>query len=160
MISLKQFLLFTYLKDKTKEKSFNYVGIDISKLTFDVAINCSGQYVHHKFSNDVQKYIAGFNAGDHDMILSCLTDDVVWYMPQFINLQGKEAFDKEIENDAFTGRPVVTISRMTEENNVVIAEGAVQCYFKNGDLLDAVFCDVFEMENGLIKKLTTFQMTK
>ena len=108
----------------------------------------------------VQKYIDGFNAGDHAMILSCLTEDVVWYMPQFINLQGKEAFDKEITNDAFTGLPVITISRMTEENNVVIAEGAVQCYFKNGELLDAVFCDVFEMENGLIKKLTTYQMTK
>jgi len=108
----------------------------------------------------VQKYIDGFNAGDHAMILSCLTDDVVWYMPQFINLQGKQTFDKEIANDAFTGLPVITISRMTEENDVVIAEGAVQCYFKNGDLLDAVFCDVFEMENGLIKKLTTYQMTR
>ena len=108
----------------------------------------------------VQKYMDGFNAGDHETILSTLTDDVIWYMPQFINLQGKEAFDKEIANDAFTGLPKITISRMTEENNVVIAEGAVQCYFKNGDLLDAVFCDVFEMENGLIKKLTTYQMNK
>lgn len=108
----------------------------------------------------VQKYMDGFNAGDHEMILSTLTNDVVWYMPQFINLQGKEAFDKEIANDAFTGLPKITISRITEENNVVIAEGAVQCYFKNGDLLDAVFCDVFEMENGLIKKLTTYQMNK
>jgi len=38
------------------EKSFNYVGIDISKLTFDVAINCSGKYVHHKFSNDLKGF--------------------------------------------------------------------------------------------------------
>lgn len=108
----------------------------------------------------VQKYMDGFNAGDHAMILSCLTNDVVWYMPQFINIQGKEAFDNEIENDAFVGLPIITIKSMTEENNIVVAEGAVQANFKNGDLLDAVFCDVFEMENGLIKKLTTYQMNK
>lgn len=108
----------------------------------------------------VQKYMDGFNAGDHAMILSCLTDDVVWYMPQFINIQGKEAFDNEIENDAFVGLPTITIKSMTEENNIIVAEGAVQASFRNGDLLDAVFCDVFEMENGLIKKLTTYQMNK
>lgn len=108
----------------------------------------------------VQKYMDGFNAGDHEMILSSLTEDVVWYMPQFINIQGKEAFDNEIENDAFTGLPTVTVIKMVEENNVVIAEGAVQARFKSGNLLDAVFCDIFEMENGLIKKLTTYQMNK
>jgi uncharacterized protein len=108
----------------------------------------------------VEQYIAGFNAGDHAMILECLTDDVEWYMPGFIDLKGKEAFDNEIENDAFTGRPIVTISRYTEENDVVIAEGAVKCQFKNGDWLDAVFCDVFEMRGGKIKKLITYQMNR
>lgn len=108
----------------------------------------------------VQRYIDGFNAGNHEMILSCLTEDVVWYMPGFIDLSGKQAFDKEIENDAFQGKPVVAISRMTEERDVVIAEGSVRCQFRNGDWLDAVFCDVFEMREGLIAKLTTYQMNK
>ena len=38
------------------EKSFNYVGIDISKLTFDVALNLNGIYAHHKFSNDLKGF--------------------------------------------------------------------------------------------------------
>lgn len=38
------------------EKTFNYVGIDISKLTFDVALNSGDQYVHHKFSNDLKGF--------------------------------------------------------------------------------------------------------
>lgn len=38
------------------EKSFNYVGIDISKLTFDVALNCDGHYVHYKFANDIKGF--------------------------------------------------------------------------------------------------------
>ena len=49
---------------------------------------------------------------------------------------------------------------MVEEGEVVIAEGAVKCQMKAGGTLDALFCDVFEMEKGKIKKLTTYLMTK
>ena len=68
----------------------------------------------------VQKYIDGFNKSDHDRILSCLTDDIEWLMPGAFHLTGKGAFDKEIENDAFTGSPTAKITRMIEENDVVI----------------------------------------
>lgn len=108
----------------------------------------------------VKQYMDGFIAGNHKMILDCLTGDIEWYMPGFFHLSGKAAFDKEIENDYFEGKPKIEISRMTEENNVVIAEGSVQCKIKNGGMLDALFCDVFELESGKIKKLTTYQMNK
>ncbi|MBO9152116.1 nuclear transport factor 2 family protein [Chitinophaga sp. GCM10012297] len=108
----------------------------------------------------VELYIEGFNEGNDAKILSCLTEDVAWYMPGFIDIKGKTAFAGEIHNDAFTGKPGITISRMSEENNVVIAEGAVKASFKDGNQLDAVFCDVFEMENGKIKKLYTYQMNR
>jgi uncharacterized protein len=106
----------------------------------------------------VEKYLAGFNKGNHEQILSCLTDDVVWDMPGFIHLVGKEAFDKEIENPGFVGRPIIRLIRMVEENNVVVAEGSVRCQKKTGDYLNAVFCDVFLMQNGKIKQLNTYQM--
>jgi ketosteroid isomerase-like protein len=104
----------------------------------------------------VEKYIDGFNRSDHAQILSCLTEDIQWLMPCAFHLRGKVEFDAEIENDAFTGRPIVTITRMTEENNVVIAEGTVQAAWKNGGVLNAAFCDVFEMEGALIKRLVTY----
>ena len=108
----------------------------------------------------VQKYMDGFIASDHEMILSCLTDDVVWYMPGFFHLTGKEAFDKEIENDNFEGRPEIKIIRMIEENDIVVAEGSVQSRMKAGGMLDALFCDVFHMDKGKIKQLTTYLMNK
>jgi ketosteroid isomerase-like protein len=108
----------------------------------------------------VHQYMEGFNAGDHKKILECLTENIVWDMPGFFHLSGKEAFDKEIENDNFEGKPIINIIRMTEENNVVIAEGSVQCKIKTGGNLDALFCDVFQMENGKIKQITTYQMNK
>src|SRR5262245_33878239 len=106
----------------------------------------------------VEKYIDGFRKSDHEQILSCLTDAVVWEMPGAFHLSGKEAFDKEIENPAFVGRPTLTILRLIEENDFVVAEGKVQAQRKDGGLLNAVFCDVFAMESGRIKSLTSYLM--
>lgn len=101
----------------------------------------------------IEKYIDGFCKLDHEQILSCLTDDVVWEMPGIFHHEGKEAFDKEIENPAFTGRPIVTMERMTEEVNVVVLEGQVQGKKVDGSTFTAKFCDVFEMEDAKIKRL-------
>jgi ketosteroid isomerase-like protein len=108
----------------------------------------------------VQKYMDGFMASDHEKILSCLTDDVSWEVPGAFNLNGKEAFNKEIENENFTGSPNIQVIRMVEENNIIVAEGAVQSRMKDGGILDAVFCDVFHMHNGKIKHLTSYLMNK
>lgn len=106
----------------------------------------------------VTRYMEGFNTTDHPKILSCLTEDIVWEMPGLYHHSGKKAFDKEIENEAFTGSPTIKITRLIEESNIVVAEGTVKAKRKDGGLLDAVFCDVFIMENGLIKKLTSYMM--
>ena len=88
----------------------------------------------------VERYMEGFNKSDHEQILSCLTDDVVWEMPGQFHLVGKDAFDKEIEND------------------VVVAEGNVRCARRGGSFLNAVFCDVFVMRDAKINHLTSYMM--
>ena len=107
----------------------------------------------------VEQYMEGFRRSDHQMILDCLTDEVVWEMPGVYTHYGKEEFDREIENDNFVGSPTIQIKRLVEENDIVIAEGAVQGKMKNGNSLDAVFCDVFEMTSGKIERLTSYLMT-
>ena len=104
----------------------------------------------------VERYMDGFRKSDHEQILSCLTDDVEWEMPGAFHWVGKSAFDKEIENEAFVGSPTIEITRMTEENDVVIAEGTVRCRRKAGGFLNAVFCDAFTMQNGKIKRLVSY----
>jgi uncharacterized protein len=106
----------------------------------------------------VERYMDGFRTSDHAQVLSCLTDDVEWEMPGAFHLHGREAFDQEIENPAFTGRPAITVTRMTEENDVVVAEGSVQAQRASGGVLSAVFCDVFVMQRGKIKRLVTYLM--
>jgi uncharacterized protein len=109
-----------------------------------------------KNKRTVQEYMDGFTRSDHARILACLTDDVEWIIPGFFRSQGKADFDKEIENEAFVGSPTITVTRLTEENDVVVAEGSVRSARRDGGSLHAVFCDVFEMRDGKIARLTSY----
>jgi ketosteroid isomerase-like protein len=106
----------------------------------------------------VDEYMEAFEKGDHERVLSCLTDDVEWDIPGAFHVFGKEAFDGEIENEGFVGHPAIAVTRMTEENDVVIAEGTVRAQKKDGDFLNLRYCDVFDMQNGKIKRLTSYLM--
>ena len=106
----------------------------------------------------IEKYMGGFNKSDHKQILSCLTDDVEWVLPGVFHLNGKEEFDKEIENPAFEGKPVILVNRAIEEKDIVITEGTVRAKKKEAEFINLVFCDVFEMRDGLIQKLTSYLM--
>jgi uncharacterized protein len=106
----------------------------------------------------VEKYIEGFRRGDHAQILSTLTDDVVWELHGYKTLQGKDAFDAEIENDAFVGRPTLTIDRLVEEGNSVVAVGSGTVARQGGGGLEFVFCDVFTFTGDAISRLETYQV--
>src|SRR5690349_20034337 len=100
-----------------------------------------------KNKQTVQQYIDGFLRSDHAKELSCLHDDVSLVVPGVFSVTGKEAFDKEIENENFVGRPTIEIT-------------SVKSAMKNGALLDAVFCDVFQMQDGKIKQLTSYLVNR
>lgn len=71
----------------------------------------------------VERYIAGFNTSDHEQILSCLTDDIEWTVFGHFRITGKAAYDANIEGpDPVGAPPKVRITRMVEENDVVMAE--------------------------------------
>ena len=100
----------------------------------------------------------GFRRSDHDQILSCLTDDVEWEIPGAFHARGREAFDSHIQEDGFVGSPDITVTRLTEEGNVVVAEGSVRTQREDGTFLNLAFCDVFEMHDGRIRRLVSYLM--
>jgi ketosteroid isomerase-like protein len=106
----------------------------------------------------IDAYMDAFGRSDHAAVLACLTDDVEWVIPGMTHLHGKAAFDKEIENEAFTGRPTITVTRMIEQDDVVVAEGRVRCMRKDGVEMQLVFCDVFEMRKAKVRKLISYLM--
>jgi len=104
----------------------------------------------------VERYIAGFRALDHETILECLTDDVEWEMPPHFALRGKAAFDDAIENEETPGLPDIQLTRLVEEGDVVVAEGAVQAALTTGGRVDALFCDVFHFRGDKISRLVSY----
>jgi uncharacterized protein len=106
----------------------------------------------------VETYIEGFRRSDHALILSCLTDDVVWELFGYTTLTGKDAFDNEIENPDFVGSPELTIDRLVEEGDTVVAVGRGQVVRRDGEPLSFVFCDVFTFTGDRISRLETYQV--
>jgi uncharacterized protein len=97
-----------------------------------------------------------FARTDHRAVLACLTDEIEWVQPGAFRLHGKAAFEKEMQNEAFVGSPAINVSRMIEENKVVVAEGGVRCAKKGGGFLSVRFCDIFEMQDGKVRRLTSY----
>ncbi|MDX6769903.1 MAG: nuclear transport factor 2 family protein [Elusimicrobiota bacterium] len=105
----------------------------------------------------VERYMAAYRRLDHPAVLACLTDDVVWYVPGAFTKRGKAEFDKEIDGDGcFEGKPDINVTRLSEEDGVVVAEGTVLTHKKGGEPVRLAFCDVFELRGGLISKLTSY----
>ncbi len=98
----------------------------------------------------VGRYIDGFNKSDHEQILACLSDDIRWTVFGAFRLQGKEAYDAEIENPAFTGSPTITITRMVEEDDVIMAEMTLEAQRATGETMRAAMGEVFVMRDGKI----------
>ena len=106
----------------------------------------------------VEEYLAAFRESDHARVLATLTEDVQWVIPGAFHKKGKPAFDAEIENPAFEGKPDIRHQRLTEEGGVVVCEGRVKTKKKGGPELWLAFCDVFELRGGKIAKLTSYLM--
>jgi uncharacterized protein len=106
----------------------------------------------------VDRYMEAFTRSDKPAVLACLTDDVEWVLPGAFHLHGKAQFEAEIVNPAFEPNPDITTTRTVEENDVVVAEGRVRAVKTDGTAVHLVFCDVFEMRGGLIRRLTSYLM--
>lgn len=105
----------------------------------------------------VERYSDGFRTMDRALILSCLTEDVEWVIPGLFHVHGKEDFAKHIVDEGFADTPpTITVDRLLEAGDVVVAEGAVRAPKQGGTFLDLAFCDVFDMRNGKIRRLASY----
>ena len=106
----------------------------------------------------VETYFDGFRRSDHEQILACLTDDVVWDLPGYRHLTGKEAFDGEIENDQSAGPPALAVDRLVEEDATVVAIGTGEGRLKSGDGFRFAFCTVltFTPDADLITRVESY----
>lgn len=104
----------------------------------------------------VETYFEGFRRGDHQRILTCLTDDVIWDLPGYAHLTGKEAFDREIENEQFVGRPTLTVDRLVEEAETIVAIGEGAATHQSGQTHRFAFCTVFTFAGERIRRVESY----
>ncbi len=104
----------------------------------------------------VERYFDGFRKSDHEQILGCLAEDVVWDLPGYRHLVGKEAFDGEIESENFEGSPTLMVDRLVEEGDTVVAIGAGASTRKNGVEFRFAFADVFTFADDEIRRVESY----
>jgi ketosteroid isomerase-like protein len=104
----------------------------------------------------VAAYFEGFRTSDHELILGLLTDDVIWDLPGFKHLEGKAAFDAEIENPAFSGSPTLHVDRVVEDGDTVLTIGDGGGKTATGESHRFAFCDVFSFRGDLIARVESY----
>jgi uncharacterized protein len=103
----------------------------------------------------IEMYLA---TTDKSKLGALLADDVEWVewgngVPASGAItRGKEAHIKNLGDDELRDE----IHRLTEENNVVVAEGTAHVTKKDGSHLSVRYVDIFEVENGKIKRKSSF----
>jgi ketosteroid isomerase-like protein len=104
----------------------------------------------------VGRYFDGFRQRDHAMILTCLTDDVIWDLPGHAHLEGRAAFDAEIGNPAFQGRPTLHVDRLVIDGDTIVAIGSGVAALAAGGQHRFAYCDVFTFRRELIARVESY----
>jgi ketosteroid isomerase-like protein len=95
---------------------------------------------------------------DRAGVADLLADDFVWtewadgVPASGVQSRGKDAHLQNYGDDVLR----TEISRMTEENGVVVAEGTTRVHKKDGRILTVRFVNIFEMDSGKIRRKTSF----
>lgn len=105
----------------------------------------------------VEQFNELFGRQDWKAMTELLTEDIVREevgAPALI--RGKTEFERNMAPSPDVQGMTGNIARLTEEGNVVVAEGTVQLRKKDGSSMNIKFCDVFEFEGNKVKRQTSF----
>jgi uncharacterized protein len=97
-----------------------------------------------------------FEAGDHDGIIACLADEVVWEVPPHFTARGKDEFRAQITNPTADGPPSIELRNLVAEGNSVTLEGYVENKFVGGGVFKGRFHNAYVLRDGLIVKMTSY----
>jgi ketosteroid isomerase-like protein len=104
----------------------------------------------------IDHYMDGFRQSDHEAILGCLTDDVVWRIHGLRTTHGKAEFDDEIENPAFEGSPELTVERTIQDGDVVVVTGEGVGHHRETGRFRFAYSDLFTLRDGLIAQVDSY----
>lgn len=107
----------------------------------------------------VETYQTSLGNLDWDAVAGCLADDVErveWadgFPTSGVPVRGKAAVVKDLEAPR---EFQIQATRLTEENDVVVAECVVRVPLEGGGQFVGQCCAVYELENGKIRRMSSF----
>jgi len=104
----------------------------------------------------VDRYFEGFRRGDHEAVLGCLADDVVWDIVGVKRLRGKAEFDAEIESERFEGQPELAVHRLLADGELLVALGEGRGRLRGGGGFSFAFCTAFEFAGEAIGRVRSY----
>lgn len=105
-----------------------------------------------------KELVTKISTADRSTIGPLLADNIEWIEwadgvpPTGAITQGKTAYLQNYGDDELR----TEITRLVEENNVVVAEGIVRVAKKDGRSFLVRFCNIFEIEHGRLRRKSSF----
>jgi ketosteroid isomerase-like protein len=104
----------------------------------------------------VERYVAGFRAGDHAAILGCLTEDVTWEIVGHATAAGRAEFEALIDGPPGASLPRLTVERHVEQGDLVVTFGAGEFDTADGVRHTFRFADSFAFRGELISAVVSY----
>lgn len=105
--------------------------------------------------------IDAFDKNDVGQILSHMADDVEWHIVGNTKIAGKQGVEEFFK--AFPDAQMITSTKdhIVIQGNTAVVNGEVQCGDpSSGVENDMYYCDIYDLEDGKVKKLTTYCVNK
>jgi uncharacterized protein len=108
----------------------------------------------------IHQVIDAFDNNDTESILGLVTNNVEWHMLGDQVIKGKDGMKAFFEKNADMKMLTSTKDHIIVEGDRAAVDGHVQCTDKNGKLMDMYYCDVYELEQGKVKKMVSYTINK
>lgn len=104
----------------------------------------------------VKEINEAFANGDVGSFDRYLAEDTRWQIIGISTITGKTNIMNSLGKNDLQEVPFVTAKEFTLEGSSIIVESRGQATRKSGSTYDAVYRDVYILENGKIRELTTY----
>ncbi|RYG43337.1 MAG: hypothetical protein EOO01_21490 [Chitinophagaceae bacterium] len=109
----------------------------------------------------LERVIASFDNNDSETLISLVSEDFEWEILGEQHIKGKENLRKMF---AEMDKPVkmlgsTKVLRIFDGNNAA-CNGVVTMQNENGETNEHFYCDLYELQGGRLRKMTTYMVRK
>lgn len=106
----------------------------------------------------IQRANEAFSMGDMKAFLEYCSDDIRWTMVGMPAWEGKDAILESMRYDEYTGAPIFNVKHIVAEGDIVVCDGDIQMTKKTGEVITGAYCDIYRLEDGVIKELNSYMV--